>query len=831
MESMGASFQSIIEHASMVEGAKARAFGGGDKRPRQTGSYGGSSSRGAGQFSRPHQPYFDRPVHSALQASPSEPPRQRAPESSFSRPVDRAASSGSSVSVYQHSSPITCFSCGEVGHVARRCPRPRRDYQPPRTPISSGGRGGTSQRGGAQSGHGASHGSRGGSQPARGGSQSERGGSRTERGGAHCYSFRVGLREASDVVISGTIYVRHRAASVLFDPGSTYSYVSAFHVVGWDLPCDSIDIPVHVSTPVGDSVIVDRVYRSCLVTFMGYDTWVDLMILDMVDFDIILGMSWLSPYHAILDCHAKTVTLAMPGIPRLEWRGTPSPAPKKIISFLRAKKLVSKGCLAYLAHVRDTTVASPPLESIPIVSEFAEVFPSDLPGMPPDRDIDFCIDLDPGTRPISIPPYRMAPAELRELKEQLYEHQRPGGVLQRMPIPEWKWERITMDFVMGLPKTLGKFDSIWVIVDRLTKSAHFVPVQVSYTTEKLAKMYIRDIVRLHGVPISIVSDRGTIFTSRFWRAFHEELGTRLDLSTTFHPQTDGQSERTIQVLEDMLRACVIDFGGHWDQHLPLVEFAYNNSYHSSIGMAPFEALYGRRCRSPVGWFDGFEARPWSTDLLRESLDRVRVIQAKLLAAQSRQKMYADRKVRDLEFAIGDQVLLKVSPMKGVMRFGKKGKLSPRYIGPFKIIGRMGDVAYELALLQGLAGVHPIFHVSMLKKYHADGTYIVRWDSILLDENLTYEEEPIAILDRQVRKLRSKEIASMKVQWKHRPIEKATWETKSDMRSRYPQLFTIQVFSRFFLFFARGRAMVQLVSDVTTRLVVIVFSAFLPFLEH
>ena len=142
-----------------------------------------------------------------------------------------------------------------------------------------------------------------------------------------------------------------------------------------------------------------------------------------------------------------------------------------------------------------------------------------------------------------------------------YEHQKPGGTLQRMPISEWKWERIAMDFVVGLPKTMGKYDSIWVIVDRLTKSAHFIPVKVTYNAEKLAKLYISEIVRLHGVPLSIISNRGTQFNSKFWKTLHVELGTRLDLSTAFHPQT-GQSERTIQVLEDMLRACVIEFGDH-----------------------------------------------------------------------------------------------------------------------------------------------------------------------------------------------------------------------------------------------------------------------------
>ncbi|CAN4093470.1 unnamed protein product [Withania somnifera] len=178
-----------------------------------------------------------------------------------------------------------------------------------------------------------------------------------------------------------------------------------------------------------------------------------------------------------------------------------------------------------------------------------------------------------------------------------------------------------MDFMSGLPRTSRGFDSIWVIVDRPTKSAHFIPTHSSYNAERPARIYIREVVRLHGVPISIISDRGTQFTSKFWRAVRRDLGTEVHLSTAFHPRTDGRYERTIRVLEDMPRACVIDFGGAWDQHLPLAEFAYNNGYHSGIEMAPFEALYGGRCRSPIGWFDGFEAAVRSTDLLRDSLNR------------------------------------------------------------------------------------------------------------------------------------------------------------------------------------------------------------------
>ena len=179
------------------------------------------------------------------------------------------------------------------------------------------------------------------------------------------------------------------------------------------------------------------------------------------------------------------------------------------------------------------------------------------------------------------------------------ELQKPAGKIQLLPIPVWKWEKITMDFVTGLPRTQRQHDAIWVIVDRLTKSAHFLPVNVEDSLERLAQLYVDEIVRPHGVSVSIVSDRDHRFTSRFLPSLQMDLGSRLHFSTTFHPQTDGQSERTIQTLEDMLRAYVMEFKGSWDTHLALMEFAYNNSYQANIEMAPFEALYGRKCRSLV----------------------------------------------------------------------------------------------------------------------------------------------------------------------------------------------------------------------------------------
>ncbi|WMV13895.1 hypothetical protein MTR67_007280 [Solanum verrucosum] len=177
-----------------------------------------------------------------------------------------------------------------------------------------------------------------------------------------------------------------------------------------------------------------------------------------------------------------------------------------------------------------------------------------------------------------------------------------------------------------------KHDSIWVIVDRVTKSAHFLAVKTTDSVEDYTKLCINEIVRLHGVPLSIILDRGPVFTSHFWKSFQKGLGTQVNLSTVFHSQTDGQAERTIHTLEDMLRACVIDFNGSWDDHLPLIEFAYNNSYHSSIQIAPYEALYGYICRSPVGWFKVGETTLIRPDSVHEAMDKVQLIRDRLKIA-------------------------------------------------------------------------------------------------------------------------------------------------------------------------------------------------------
>ncbi|GJS20538.1 putative reverse transcriptase domain-containing protein [Tanacetum coccineum] len=257
------------------------------------------------------------------------------------------------------------------------------------------------------------------------------------------------------------------------------------------------------------------------------------------------------------------------------------------------------------------------------------------------------------------------------------EYQKPSGLLVQPIILVWKWENITMDFVTKLPKTTYGQDTIWVIVDRLTKSAHFLPMKETDTMEKLTRQYLKEVVSRHGVPVSIISYRDSKFTSHFWKSLNEALGTQLDMSMAYHPQTDGQSERTIQMLEDMLRAYVMDFEKGWDRHLPLIELSYNNIYHTSIKAEPFEALYGRKCWSPICWTEVGDAQLTGQEIIRETTEKIIQIKHRLQASRNRQRSYADKRRKPLEFQVGDKVMLKVSPWKGVIRFGKRGKQNPR----------------------------------------------------------------------------------------------------------------------------------------------------------
>ena len=245
------------------------------------------------------------------------------------------------------------------------------------------------------------------------------------------------------------------------------------------------------------------------------------------------------------------------------------------------------------------------------------------------------------------------------------EHQVPSGLLNLIPIPQWKWDNITMNFVSSFSLTQKKHDSVWVIVDKLTKSAHFLPVRLNYSMDWLVELYMNEIVRLHEIPLSIVSNCDPRFTSRFWKELQSALGAQLNFSIAFHPKTDGQSEKVIQVLDNMLRDCVLDFPRSWDRYIPLMEFSYNKGYQSSIGMAPYEALYGRKW---VCWTDLNEHKVIGPDIIKETEEKVQVIQQRLKATSDKQKSYVDLKRKDIDYEVGDKVFLKVSSWRKILRF-------------------------------------------------------------------------------------------------------------------------------------------------------------------
>ena len=232
----------------------------------------------------------------------------------------------------------------------------------------------------------------------------------------------------------------------------------------------------------------------------------------------------------------------------------------------------------------------------------------------------------------------------------------------------------------------------------------------------------------------------------------------------------------------------MEFSGSWDRYIPLMEFAYNNNYKSSIDMAPYESLYGQRCRTPMCWTELNEHKAIGPDTVKDTEEKVQVIWKRLKAANDRQKSYVDLKRRDIEYEVGDKVFLKVSLWRKILRFGQKGKLSPRFIGPYEILERVGPVAYRLALPPELAKLHNVFHVSMLRRYRSDESHILPVQEIQVHEDLSYDEESKAILAREVKQLRNKQVLLLKVLWKHHGREKATWEPKATMRAQYLQLF-------------------------------------------
>ncbi|GJY37954.1 putative reverse transcriptase domain-containing protein [Tanacetum coccineum] len=840
-------------------------------------------------------------------------------------------------------------------------------------------------------------------------------------------------------VVTGMFLLNQHLAGVLFDSRVDKIFVSISLASKLNIPPITIDTFYDIKMADENLVSTNTVIQGAILALLNQPFKIDLIPIKLGSFDDVIGMDWLSKYLARIICDEKVIRIPIDG-ETLIIRGDRSKTRLNLISCIKPERYISRGCQVFIAQIMEKKSDEKRLEDIPIVREFLEVFPEDLPGLPPIRQIEFQIDLIPGATPVARAPYRLAPSEMQELSNQLQELADRGFIrpstspwgapalfvkkkkgsfrmcssvylkidlrsgyhqlrvrdedipktafrtryrhyeFQVMPfgltnapavfmdlmnrvckpyldkfvivfiddiliysrnkeehanhlriilellkkekfqglhvdpakieaVKNWAspttptkihqflgladyYRRFIKDFskiakslteltqknkkyiwgenqesafqllkqklceapILALPEGNDDFviycdashqGLVAVLMQRdkviVYASRQLKPNEENYTTHdlELGAVHILDQKELnmrqrrwlelladynweicyHPRKANVIADalswkerikplrnfrsnpaywynqrflcgnHDSHFTSKFWQSLQSALGTQLDMSMTYHPETDGQSERTIQTLEDMLRAYVIDFGKGWERHLPLVEFSYNNSYHASIKAAPFEALYGRKCRSPVCWAEVGDVQLTGPEIIHETTEKIVQIRQRLQAARDRQRSYANIRRKPLEFQVGDHVMLKVSPRKGVIRFRKRGKLNPRYIGPFKILERIGPMAYKLELPEELSNVHSTFHISNLKKCLSDESLVIPMKELRLDDKLNFVEEPVEIMDREVKQLKQSRNSIIKVRWNSKRGPEFTWKREDQIHAKYPHLFS------------------------------------------
>nr|GEU35872.1 hypothetical protein [Tanacetum cinerariifolium] len=633
------------------------------------------------------------------------------------------------------------------------------------------------------------------------------------------YAIGGGGTNPDSNIVTGTFLLNNCYASMLFDSGADKSFVSTTFSALLDVAPSTLDTSYAVELADGRVSKTNIVLRGCTLGLLGHPFNIDLMPIELESFDVIIGMDWLAKYHALIVCEEKVVRIPY-GDEVLITRGDNCDDGSKlnIISCTKTRMYIQKGCRVYLAQVTSKKVEDKSeekrLEDVPIVLEFSKVFLEDLLGFPPARQVEFQIDLVPGAA------HRLAPAEMQELSTQLQELSDRGFIRPRSrvysnidlrsgyhqlrvweeDIPKTacrtRGEKAEAAFqllkqklcsapILALPDGSENFV---VYCDASHKELGAVLMQkekfISCASRQLKvheKNYTTPDLELGAVVFALKMWRHYLFESRVdemlclnnrsWiscfgdlRALimHEShkstysIHPRLDkmyqdlkklywwpnmkaeIATYFsyHPETDGQSERTIQTLEDMLRACVLDFGKGWDKHLPLVEFSYNNSYHTIIKVAPFEALYRYKCRSPIRWAEVGDRQLTGPEIIHETTEKIVQIKSRIQAARDRQKSYADVRRKSLEFQVGDKVMLKVSPWQGV--------------------------------------IHEPLAIPL--------------DEIQVDDKLNFIEEPVEIMDREVKHVKQSRILIVKVPRNSRRGPEFTWKREDQMQKKYPYLF-------------------------------------------
>ncbi|XP_073118548.1 uncharacterized protein [Henckelia pumila] len=473
-----------------------------------------------------------------------------------------------------------------------------------------------------------------------------------------------------------------------------------------------------ISLPSREELSSDLIIRGCSVQMQSHELLADLIILNMSDFDVIFGMDWLSRYEATIDCFLASVTC-------------------------------------------DQELHRPKLEDVEVVRDFLEVFPDDIAGLPPAREVKFGIELMPGTQPVSKEPYSFD--EHRQHLTTVLQVLKEKQLFAKFSKCEFWLEQIAflghLVSAKGIEVDPAKIDAIknWVTPKNATEC------------EKSFLVLKKKLMTSPVLAIPEGTGQFVIYTD----ASKSGLGAVL--------MQDGKVKVEHQRPAGLLKPLHIPT---WKWEDVTMDFVIG----LPITQRRMNSIWIIVDRTPLHWDEIGERAVLGPEIVQQTVDMIAKIRDRMLTAQSRQKSYADRRRRELEFQVGDHVFLKVSPWKGVLRFGMKEKLSPRYIGPFEILDKVGTRAYRVALPPNLEGVHNVFHITMLRKYISNPSHVIRHEPVLWKPDLSYEEIPIQILDTQVRKLRNKEIKMVKVLWRNQLVEEATWETEQDMRSRYPEVF-------------------------------------------
>ncbi|XP_074299739.1 uncharacterized protein LOC141630895 [Silene latifolia] len=716
-------------------------------------------------------------------------------------------------------------------------------------------------------------------------------------------------------VVTGTFLVNSKPTFVLFNSGATHSFISREHVralnlTAYDRVVDSVIVPS------GESMPCDRIYTSVPIQIGEVVFHCDLMEFPLGGFEVILGMDWLGRYKAFIDCYQKKISLRGPKGVRVTYKGYMVKPKVKFISVNTLKSSLRKGDQLILCQMWDRESETPRISDIPVVRDFEGVFPEEIPGLPPKRDVDFSIDLKPGAGPISKPPYRMGPKEMEELKKQLDELAEKGYI--RPSVSPWgapvlfvkkkdgslrlcmdyrELNNVTIKNRYPLPRIDDLFDQlsgagVFSKID-LRSGYHQLRIKnedipktafrtryghYEFVNEEEHEEHLRIVLRTLAEnqlyaklrKANVVADalsRKSIHALISARSRVRMLGElrKMGIYMIRRGETIGdmtiepelyEEIRELQKEDAMIQKWrneveeagaepyskfsihsdgSLRFGQRWcvpankELKKKILTEAHATPYSVHPGgdklykdlkktfwwpnIKKEVAEFVSRCltcqrvkgehKRPQGKVQPLDVPEWKwesismdfivglprtqREMIQEMVEQVQIIRQKMRASRTYEEL-CDTRRSDISFEVGEKVLLKVSPKKGVMRFGKRGKLSQKFIGPYEILDRVGEVAYRLALPPALARVHNVFHVSQLWRYLSDPSHVLSPEVIEVDEQLSYLETPKEILDRKVRKTRNGETALVKVLWTNHNVEEATWETEASMRESYPHLF-------------------------------------------